>query len=257
MYSSVAFTDWALNGSPLWNFTPWRSVSSQVVSLTIFQAVASIGLGLRVLASRSSRRSYMCSSWVFVVQSTIVTASIVRGSAAIPTTISLRARRSCASAGTATTRTETSIIRARIAISLHAELGIERVPEPVAQQVDAERGQGQRGAREGGEPPGDVEEVAALGQHAAPRRCRRLHAEAQEADRGLGHHELRELKAGHHHDRGRDVGEHVTEQEPGAPGAQCGRGLDEVALLHRKHFAAHHASIHDPAGGREADDDVA
>ena len=42
----VAFTDWALNGSPLWNFTPCLSVNSQVVSLTTFQPVASMGAGL-------------------------------------------------------------------------------------------------------------------------------------------------------------------------------------------------------------------
>ena len=42
----VAFTLWAVKGSPLWNFTPWRRVNSQVVSLTIFQEVASIGDGL-------------------------------------------------------------------------------------------------------------------------------------------------------------------------------------------------------------------
>ena len=53
----VAFTECALNGSPLWNLTPWRRVNSQVVSLITFQPVASMGLGLRVFASRSSRRS--------------------------------------------------------------------------------------------------------------------------------------------------------------------------------------------------------
>ena len=42
----VAFTDAALNGSPLWNLTPWRRVNSHVVSLTIFHPVASIGAGL-------------------------------------------------------------------------------------------------------------------------------------------------------------------------------------------------------------------
>jgi hypothetical protein len=55
----------------------------------IFQLVASIGLGLRVFGSRSSSRSYICSIMLLVVQSTIVTASIVRGSAPSPTTISL------------------------------------------------------------------------------------------------------------------------------------------------------------------------
>ena len=42
----VALTDAALNGSPLWNFTPWRSANSQVVSLTTFHPVASMGAGL-------------------------------------------------------------------------------------------------------------------------------------------------------------------------------------------------------------------
>ena len=53
----VAFTEAAVKGSPLWNFTPLRSLNSHVVSLTIFQLSASIGLGLKVLLSRSSRRS--------------------------------------------------------------------------------------------------------------------------------------------------------------------------------------------------------
>jgi hypothetical protein len=45
----VALTAWAVKGSPLWNFTPGRSVNSHVVSLTTFQPVASIGLGVSVL----------------------------------------------------------------------------------------------------------------------------------------------------------------------------------------------------------------
>src|SRR5213592_1073096 len=53
----------------------------------------------------------MCSSMLLVVQSTIVTASIVRGSAPSPTTISLRLTRSWASAdpasATATARAVT------------------------------------------------------------------------------------------------------------------------------------------------------
>ena len=53
----VAFTEAAVKGSPLWNFTPLRSLNSQVVSLTVFHSVASIGLGLKVLLSRSSNRS--------------------------------------------------------------------------------------------------------------------------------------------------------------------------------------------------------
>src|SRR6185436_7221575 len=81
------------------------------------------------------------------------------------------------------------------AVASEPELGIERVAQPVAQQVDAQRGEGQRGAGESGQPPRDVEEVPRLAQHAAPRRRGRLHSEAEKADGRLGHDELRELQA--------------------------------------------------------------
>src|SRR5215831_1424629 len=94
----VAFTDAALNGSPLWNLTPCRSVNSHVVSLTTFHPVASMGDGLYVLASRSTSRSYMCSTWSLVVQSTIVFGRTDRGSAAKATMTSFVFERSCAQA---------------------------------------------------------------------------------------------------------------------------------------------------------------
>src|SRR3990167_11348250 len=140
----------------------------------------------------------MGSSGVLVVQSTIVTASIVRGSPPSPITISLLLARSWAPAGAAASRARASEAaraalrpRIRISFSLRSdpELGVEAVAQPVAQQVDAERGQRERGAGERGEPPRDVQEVAALREHAAPGRCGRLDAEAEEADRRLGHDE--------------------------------------------------------------------
>ena len=51
--SKVALTDCALNGSPLWNFTPLRSSNSHVVSSIAFQEVARAG----AILSFSSRVS--------------------------------------------------------------------------------------------------------------------------------------------------------------------------------------------------------
>src|SRR5262245_51103081 len=65
---------------------------------------------------------------------------------------------------------------------LDPELGVQHVAEPVPDQVDPEGGEGQGGAGEGGEPPRDVEEVAALRQHAAPVGGGGLDAEAEEGD---------------------------------------------------------------------------
>src|SRR6267378_6211473 len=74
------------------------------------------------------------------------------------------------------------------------ELRVQGVAQPVAEQVDAERRQRERRAGKRGEPPGDIEEVAALGKHAAPRRRGRLDAEPEKADRRLGDDERGELE---------------------------------------------------------------
>src|SRR5215469_8757502 len=137
------------------------------------------------------------------------------------------------------------------------ELRVQGVAQPVAEQVDAERGEREGRTGKRGEPPRDVQKIAALRQHAAPRGRGRLHAESEETDRRLGDDERRELKARDHDDRRRDVGQYVTEHEPGAPHAERRRSLHEVALFHREHLAAHDASIHDPSGRRKAEDDVA
>src|SRR5262245_50211405 len=65
------------------------------------------------------------------------------------------------------------------------EVPVRPVRPPGGQQVGAESRQGQRRTGKRRPPPGHVEEVATLAQHAAPRRCGRLHAEAQEGYGGL------------------------------------------------------------------------
>src|SRR2546430_440600 len=79
-----------------------------------------------------------------------------------------------------------------------SELRVQGVAEPVAEQIDAERRERERGAWECGQPPRDVQKVAALGQHAAPGRRWRLHAEPEETDRGLRDDERRELQTRDH-----------------------------------------------------------
>src|SRR6266571_458007 len=137
-----------------------------------------------------------------------------------------------------------------------SELRIQRVAEPVAQQVDAERRERERCAGERGQPPRDVEKVAALREHAAPRGRGRLDAEAEEADRGLRDDEGRELEARDDDDGGRDVRQHVPKEEAGTAHPERRGRLHEIALLDRQHLAAHDASIHDPPRSRKAEVDV-
>src|SRR5688500_8097838 len=140
----------------------------------------------------------MCSSCEFVVQSTMVTPSSVRGSAPKPTTTSFVRARSwastpAASAADTATRVTMAIESRRMPVSLDSEFRVEGVAQPVAEQVHPERGERERDAGEGGQPPRDVQEITALGEHAAPRGGGRLHAEAEEADGRLRHDELGEL----------------------------------------------------------------
>src|SRR5262245_3172242 len=59
----------------------------------------------------------------------------------------------------------------------HLQPWVERVTQPVAQQIHGEDGQhdGEPGKRR--EPPGRRDVVPSIGQHPAPGRRRRLHAE--------------------------------------------------------------------------------
>jgi hypothetical protein len=57
--SIVNFTDSPVNSSPLWNFTPLRSLNSHVVGLTLRHDVASSGLSSMLLGSRMSSVSQM------------------------------------------------------------------------------------------------------------------------------------------------------------------------------------------------------
>src|SRR5207244_2545115 len=57
-------------------------------------------------------------------------------------------------------------------------------------------------------------------------------------------------------DGGHDVRQDVPEQEAEAAHPERRCRLHEIALLDGQHLAAHDASIHDPSGGRKAEDDV-
>src|ERR1700753_253343 len=59
------------------------------------------------------------------------------------------------------------------------QFGIECVAQPVAEQIDREHRDQDGQTRHGDDPPGAVDVIARRGQHRAPLRRRRLHAEAE------------------------------------------------------------------------------
>src|SRR5438105_11135356 len=66
-----------------------------------------------------------------------------------------------------------------------AQRGVEGVAQAVAEQVEAEHGDEDGQAGEGGDPPRRGEELAAFHDHVAPARQRRLGAEAEVTQAGL------------------------------------------------------------------------
>src|SRR6185503_18975928 len=77
---------------------------------------------------------------------------------------------------------------------------VEGVAQAVAEQVEAEHGDEDGQAGEGGDPPRRGEELAAFHDHVAPAGQRRLGAEAEIAEARLDEDRLAEHEAGLHDD---------------------------------------------------------
>src|ERR671934_1342399 len=123
-----------------------------------------------------------------------------------------------------------------------AELRVERLPQAVADQVEAEDGDHDRDPRDDGEEGRRLEVVVHVGEHRPPLRRRRvLRAEAEEAEardvddrRGHGERAL--------DDHGRDrVREDVREEDHRPAHAHRAGGEHEVVLALRQHGAAEQA----------------
>src|SRR5690606_4346780 len=79
-------------------------------------------------------------------------------------------------------------------ISSLPQARVQRVPQPFAQQVDAQHRQQNRDAGKGGQPPRVENVLPALGDHGAPRGLGRLHAQAEKAERRLHQNDPRDAQ---------------------------------------------------------------
>src|SRR5215475_13574921 len=120
---------------------------------------------------------------------------------------------------------------------------IERIAEPVTEQVDTEHGDQDRQARKRREPPRRGEVDASVGQHAAPRWRRRLDTEPQERERRLDHDDARHVERGHDQPGSEGVGQHVSEHDAKAEAAEADGRLDELTLADRQHPAPDDARV--------------
>src|SRR5262249_27312940 len=96
---------------------------------------------------------------------------------------------------------------------LPAERRIEQIAQPVPGPADHDRREHQHDAGRCRDPPGGVQILAPLVHHPAPRRGRRLDAQAEERERRLEHDRARQLERGDD-DQGREhIGQHVPDDD--------------------------------------------
>src|SRR3984893_7629206 len=98
---------------------------------------------------------------------------------------------------------------------------VERVAEPVAEEIDAEDGDENGQAREGREPPRRGEVHATVGEHAAPGRGGRLDAQAQEGQRGLDDDDAGHVEGGHDEPRREGIRQYVAEEDGAVAAPRC------------------------------------
>src|SRR5207237_3059131 len=114
--------------------------------------------------------------------------------------------------------------------TLELQARIERIPQAVAKQIDPQYGDENGEARKRREPPRSRDVDAAVGQHATPRRRRRLDAEPEERQRRLDHDHARHVERRNHEPRRERVRKNVAHQDAPVAASERVGGLDELAL---------------------------
>src|SRR5919109_2438847 len=159
-------------------------------------------------------------------------------------------------------RTRRSVTSSRLSPIASAPVS-PTVPLPLLAQALAHEVEGQHGGEHGASRHEHqvrmVLEHAALplGDHVSPRRGRRLHAEAQVAQRRLGHQQHGHDDQGVGQQRRQDVGQDLAHDDPGAGGAHDPGGLDELLLSDGHGVGPGEPQVDRDRQGAEGEGDVA
>src|SRR5437762_8765750 len=191
MRSMLNFTAAASNGSPLWNLTLRLSLNCQVVSLTSRHDSARLPSSWSVLTflRKSVSKIWRSGSWAFLSQ--CMCQSRVAASPDCTTTTGFGCAGAVPTART-TSASAPSEIRLMVDVLLEPvhgpsclQIRIERGPQGVADQIDRhDRGEERHAGRQG-QPVARVDELPALGEHAAPRRNAERYAGPEKAQARL------------------------------------------------------------------------
>src|SRR5665213_206272 len=128
-----------------------------------------------------------------------------------------------------------------------SQFRIERVAQPVAEQVDRQDQGGESKAREGDDPPFAGEQIIVADPDQRAQRGHGVgHAGAEERQRGFGDDREREIDGGDHQHRSHRVRQHMPQQDDGGGKADQLRGGDVIAVLLDHDRAAHGAGVLHP-----------
>src|SRR5580658_3841143 len=120
------------------------------------------------------------------------------------------------------------------AISAPVQSRIERVAQAIAEQVEADDGDADDDAAEHREIGVAAQCRQPVADHAAPARCRLLHAKAQEAQRRFGHDDEADSNGGADQQRRGNIRQDMAPKNFQPPGAADDCGIDiELLLLHQ------------------------
>src|SRR5262245_48396592 len=114
--------------------------------------------------------------------------------------------------------------------TLDLQARIERIPQSITEEIDAQNGDENRQPRESREPPGGRDVDAAIGEHSAPRRGGRLDAEPQERERRFDHDHARHVEGGDDEPGREGVRQDVPHEDAAVAATEGVRGLYELAL---------------------------
>src|SRR5262245_26973820 len=133
---------------------------------------------------------------------------------------------------------------------------VERVAQPVAEQVDRQYRDRQEKAREENEVIGDLKQRAPLGHDVAPARNVGRGAGAEEREDRLGEHGGGADIGALHQQRGHRIGQDVAQQDARGAGAGGDRRIDVGLLAQGQHQAADQPDHARHLGDGDGDDHV-
>src|SRR5580692_11177394 len=137
-----------------------------------------------------------------------------------------------------------------------AGAGVEIIPEPVTDEVEAEHGEhdGERGKQD--EMRGVEQVGAAVVEHRSPACRGRRDAEPEETHGGFGEDGSGHADGGLHNYGLNNIRENVADNNSQIGGAEGTGGFDEFAFASGENLSANHARVTDPSAEGEREDEV-